>query len=94
MKRDTIINNLERTGYKKVGNSTWQNDSGLSVIMSENTLRVQVNGKFFTNWKLSDITVKNGYVCARKPKSRCVKLNKGCKDNCDACLSYDFGGKK
>ena len=93
MKKDKIIKDLENVGYIKVDNDTWQYAKvGIKItFLKDGIVKISSpNTTYYNLWRLSDISVKKGYLEVRKSKDYCIKHLKGCKNLCDTCLAYEF----
>lgn len=77
MKIEKLKTRLKHIGFaENKDRKVWSNRAGLTVSFpTVDTVNVE-SGVNATLWRLSDITVKDGYVNAKKSKTECLKYNR------------------
>lgn len=91
MKIEKLKTRLKHIGFAEdKDRKVWNNRAGLTVSFpTVDTVKVEA-GVNATLWRLPDITIKDGYVNAKKSKTECLKYNRCGGGECDMCLAYEF----
>lgn len=77
MKIEKLKTRLKHIGFAEdKDRKVWNNRAGLTVSFpTVDTVKVEA-GVNATLWRLPDITIKDGYVNAKKSKTECLKYNR------------------